>query len=146
MPSLKQVVKKSHAQRYKWPEGWMTLEKAADDLECVTEKVDTILKPSFDDGTVQKQFFQVWDAKQGRVVKKPGYKIVDKGAPVEHAAKHEAKPKPPTHLLDGTRVRTRHGGGIGTVGGGGKSIKWASGRVTTPNIAKLLAKGDLSVV
>ena len=79
MASLRKIVEKKKSEKYAWPEGWMTREQAANDLGVPPREVDDCLKEAIKDGDVLKQFFPLWDSKQGRVVREPGYRVADKG-------------------------------------------------------------------
>lgn len=84
MSLLRKIVEKKKSEKYSWPEGWMTRAQAADDLGVAPREVDETLKEAVRDGDVEKQFFQVYDARQGRVVREPGYRVSQRGvAPVD---------------------------------------------------------------
>jgi len=89
--SLRKIVEKKKSEKYSWPEGWMTREQAANDLGVPPREVDDALREAIRDGDVLKQFFQLWDSKQGRVVRVPGYKVAEKGeaAPASTATNPE---------------------------------------------------------
>lgn len=78
MASLRKIVEKKKSEKYSWPEGWMTREQAANDLGVPPRDVDDALKEAIKDGDVLKQFFPLWDSKQGRIVREPGYRIAEK--------------------------------------------------------------------
>lgn len=78
MATLRKIVEKKKSEKYAWPEGWMTREQAANDLGVPPRDVDDALREAIRDGDVLKQFFQLWDSKQGRVVREPGYRVAEK--------------------------------------------------------------------
>jgi hypothetical protein len=78
MSLLKKIVEKKKAEKYAWPEGWMTREQAANDLGVAPRDVDDTLKEAVRDGDVLKQHFPLWDSRQGRVVRQPGYCVARK--------------------------------------------------------------------
>jgi hypothetical protein len=81
MTSLRKIVEKKKCEKYSWPEGWMTKEQAANDLGVAPRDVDDMLKEAIRDGDVERKQFTVYDARQGRTVRQPGYRVADKGAP-----------------------------------------------------------------
>jgi hypothetical protein len=142
-------------KRYVWPAGWLTLQQAANDLACLPEKVDTILKPSLDDGSVKKDHFMVWDTKLGRAMKKPGYKVAEKDDPTSKPkpAKHpdsevsrgRGRPRKSSRVpVAGDALRTRAGkAGVLQLDGG---VKWDDGTITRPNVKERFAKGDYKLI
>jgi hypothetical protein len=82
MPSqLRKIVEKKKSALYAWPAGWLSREQAANDLGCPPRDVDAELREAIRDGDVEKRFFPVWDAKQSRVVREPGYRVADSSTP-----------------------------------------------------------------
>lgn len=87
MSLLKKIVEKKKAEKYAWPEGWMTREQAANDLGVAPRDVDDTLKEAIRDGDVLKQHFPLWDSRQGRVVRQPGYRVAGGEKVAENATK-----------------------------------------------------------
>jgi hypothetical protein len=81
MTSLRKIVEKKKCEKYAWPEGWMTKEQAANDLGVAPRDVDEMLKEAIRDGDVERKQFTVYDARQGRTVRQPGYRVTDKEKP-----------------------------------------------------------------
>jgi hypothetical protein len=84
MISLRKIVEKKKCEKYSWPEGWMTKEQAANDLGVAPRDVDDMLKEAIRDGDVERKQFTVYDARQGRTVRQPGYRVAEKGATPVH--------------------------------------------------------------
>jgi len=81
MTSLRKIVEKKKCEKYSWPEGWMTKEQAANDLGVAPRDVDDMLKEAIRDGDVERNHFTVYDAKAGRTMRVPGYRIADSQSP-----------------------------------------------------------------
>jgi hypothetical protein len=77
MTSLRKIVEKKKCEKYSWPEGWMTKEQAANDLGVAPRDVDDMLKEAIRDGDVERNHFTVYDAKAGRTMRVPGYRIAE---------------------------------------------------------------------
>lgn len=70
----KTTVAKLNAKHYAFPAGWDTRDAIAEQLECSTDRVDTLLGPGLKSGEIEKQQFPVWDARLGRKVLVWGYR------------------------------------------------------------------------
>lgn len=90
----KNAVAKLNARHYAFPAGWDTRDAIAEQLECSTDRVDTLLGPGLKSGEIEKQQFPVWDARLGRKVLVWGYR--------QRSAEVQAKPTPakPTPAKD----------------------------------------------
>jgi hypothetical protein len=129
MPSqLRKIVEKKKSALYAWPAGWLSREQAANDLGCPPRDVDAEHREAIRDGDVEKRVFPVWDAKQSRVVREPGYRVADSSAP--DPAPRPASPA--TGHPAGTKVARRDNPksrGIIQADGG---ILWSNGSISHP--------------
>ena len=80
----KNEVNKMNAAAYGWPKGWSSREEIAEQLECSPERVREVLAPGIKAGTIETKEFKIWDG--GRLLRRPGYRKVEKATPPEVAA------------------------------------------------------------
>lgn len=71
----KNTVSKLNTKHYSFPQGWDTREKIAEQLECSTDRVDTLLAPGLKSGEIEKQQFPVWDERLNRKMLVWGYRL-----------------------------------------------------------------------
>ncbi len=74
----KNTVSKINTKHYSFPAGWDTRETIAEQLECSTDRVDTLLGPGLKSGEIEKQQFPVWDERLNRKTLVFGYRAVKK--------------------------------------------------------------------
>jgi hypothetical protein len=99
----KNLLNKTNASTFKWPEGWDTREEVAEQLECSPDRVREVLAPAIRAGTVEVKEFKIWE--DGRFVRKTGFR-----------AAADIKPVPAKIVLAaGVRVQTRRGANHGVV-------------------------------
>lgn len=79
MMNWKNTVAKINAKHYAFPAGWDTREEIAEQLECSTDRVDTLLAPGLKSGEIEKQQFPVWDERLNRKMMVMGYRQVPRG-------------------------------------------------------------------
>ena len=117
----KNLVNKTNATTYKWPEGWDTREEVADQLECSPDRVREVLAPAIRAGAVEVKDFKIWE--DGRFVRKTGFRSAE-----------AAKPAPvKVTLAAGLRVQTRRGGTQGVVAEVGDTnftVNWGDKQTT----------------
>ncbi len=71
----KNTVSKLNTKHYSFPAGWDTRETIAEQLECSTDRVDTLLGPGLKSGEIEKQQFPVWDGRLNRKTLVWGYRV-----------------------------------------------------------------------
>jgi len=98
----KNLLNKTNASTFKWPEGWDTREEVAEQLECSPDRVREVLAPAIRAGNVEVKEFKIWE--DGRFVRKTGFR-----------AAAESKPATKVMLSAGLRVQTRRGANHGVV-------------------------------
>jgi len=117
------LINKTNASTFKWPEGWDTRERVAEQLECSPDRVREVLAPAIRAGAVEVRDFKVWE--DGRFVRKTGFRAVDTSKPktTTKASKEEERPE----LSVGLRVVSRRASGRGVVtkvGGAKFMVDW----------------------
>jgi L-amino acid N-acyltransferase YncA len=80
MANWKKIVSSANARRYKWPSGWETRDKIAEQLDCSPERVADVLAPAIKAGEIERAVFPVWDAENHRKVLVTGYREAVKPA------------------------------------------------------------------
>jgi hypothetical protein len=99
----KNLLNKTNASTFKWPEGWDTREEVAEQLECSPDRVREVLAPAIRAGTVEVKEFKIWET--GRFVRKTGFRAAADSSPAPAKAV----------LAPGLRVQTRRGASQGVV-------------------------------
>lgn len=126
-PWQKLVVKHKVAKNVV-PQGWLTREQVASQLDCSEDRVNSVLKDALKAGDVETQGFPVYDKLKKKVTTVPCYRIVGERkaeAPLKRSASPSQWPYP-----KGARVR-RKDGGLGTMLDKGR-VRWDRGAITTP--------------
>jgi len=148
MPNWKNILEKQNAAAYAWPRGWSSRDDVAEQLECSSERVASLLAPGIRAGTVERQDFTVWDNKLKRLVRITGYRELGRGeTPATPDSKKATEPRVAKEPAEGARVRRRRGSGkVGILSKDGKrwKITWPHCNPTYPS-AKSFGK-DLDVL
>ena len=118
----KTLINKTNASTFRWPEGWDTREKVAEQLECSPDRVREVLASAIRTGAVEVKDFKIWE--DGRFVRKTGFRAMD-------STKQTKSEK--VQLVKGLRVASRHGARSGVVTKIGKTqfvVDWGDKRTT----------------
>ena len=118
----KTLINKTNASTFRWPEGWDTREKVAEQLECSPDRVREVLASAIRTGAVEVKDFKIWE--DGRFVRKTGFRAMD-------STKQTKSEK--VQLVKGLRVASRRAGGSGVVTKIGKTqfvVDWGDKRTT----------------
>lgn len=79
----KHTVNIINRSQYSWPKGWTKKEDVAAQLDCSTERLDTVLAAGLKSGKIEKRQHPVWDEENGRKLLVWGYRPTGKQAAPE---------------------------------------------------------------
>lgn len=82
----KQTVNRINRSQYSWPKGWTKKEDVAAQLECSTDRLDTVLAAGLKSGEIEKKQHPVWDEENSRKLLVWGYRPTNKPSAPEKPA------------------------------------------------------------